>query len=175
MTGGRLFSSPWEHFIIDEATGTGIEDPAVRELLLQNKPGQGTADQTTTKCRFPFEDIWCGADILEVLLSQGFVALVTDGWSNSRRESFINFIVTGEDTKTGPYMVTMIGEVFDEVEAFLGKGKIVAVTSDNASAMKSAWAILQDRHPGLMTTGCTPHTVSLMMKDVLAVPELMRC
>ncbi|OWY93708.1 hypothetical protein PHMEG_00036799 [Phytophthora megakarya] len=43
---------------------------------------------------------------------------------------------------------------------------------DNASAMKSAWSILQNMCPGLMATGCTAHTLGLVMKDVLCDPDL---
>jgi hypothetical protein len=56
-------------------------------------------------------------------------------------------------------MANMIAEVIAEVEEVIGADKVVAVTTDNASAMKSAWAILRDICPGLMATGCTAHMV----------------
>ncbi|GMF58789.1 unnamed protein product [Phytophthora fragariaefolia] len=47
----------------------------------------------------------------------------------------------------------MIAETIAKVEAVIGIGKVVAVTTDNASAMQSAWAILfLLLHAGFLTT-----------------------
>ncbi|KAJ8552363.1 hypothetical protein ON010_g10184 [Phytophthora cinnamomi] len=50
-------------------------------------------------------------------------------------------------------MVNKIAGVIVEVEKVLGVGKVVDVTTDNASAMMSAWAILHNICPGHMETG----------------------
>lgn len=119
--------------------------------------------------------------VVEMLKDQPYVALVSDGWSSPRRESLINFIVvapgvrpllwtcrvTGEAVKTGAYMATMISEIIDEIEREIGQGKVVSITTDNASNMKSAWAILQSTRPGFLATGCAAHALSLLMKDIM--------
>ncbi|RLN91918.1 hypothetical protein BBJ28_00012361 [Nothophytophthora sp. Chile5] len=122
------------------------------------------------------------------LKNQRHVALMSDGWSNPRRESLINFIVTApkmrpllwscrvtdEDSKTGAYMANMIGEVIDEIESAVGVNKVCSVTTDNASNMKNAWTLLETGRPGFLSTGCAAHTLILMMKDVLSIPDLAR-
>ncbi|KAF4138260.1 hypothetical protein GN958_ATG12550 [Phytophthora infestans] len=121
------------------------------------------------------------AEVIETLKKRRYVSLVSDGWSNPRRESLKNFIVTapgirpllwscraaGTDTKDGPYMAQIFGEAIDEIEAEIGKGKVVSITTDNVSAMKSAWKILETARPGFITSGCAAHTLGLLMKDVL--------
>ncbi|OWY96186.1 hypothetical protein PHMEG_00033612, partial [Phytophthora megakarya] len=86
--------------------------------------------------------------VIAKIKEQNYVALVSDGWSNPRREK-------------------MIGEVIDEIEKEIGKGKVVSITTDNASSMQSAWSILETTRPGFMATGCAAHALSLLMKDVL--------
>ncbi|EGZ09858.1 hypothetical protein PHYSODRAFT_407546, partial [Phytophthora sojae] len=119
--------------------------------------------------------------VIAALKDIPLVALVSDGWSNLRRESLINFIivapgirpllwtcrVTAEAVKSGTYMAQMIGDVVDEIEKEIGVVKVVSVTTDNASNMRSAWSILEQTCPGFLATGCAAHGLRLLMKDVL--------
>ncbi|OWY90394.1 DNA binding protein [Phytophthora megakarya] len=74
---------------------------------------------------------------------------------------------TGKDTNTGVYIAEMIGDVIGEIEKEFGKGKVVSITTDNASSMQSAWTIFETTRPGFMATDCAAHALSLLVKDVL--------
>ena len=103
------------------------------------------------------------------------LALVTDGWTNIRRESIMNFIVhtpkpyyhssisTGVNSHTSVYIATEISRVIES----LGVEKVGSVITDNASNMKAAWRILQAKYPHIITIGCCSHGTNLLLKDVL--------
>jgi ABC-type antimicrobial peptide transport system permease subunit len=76
--------------------------------------------------------------------------------------------VTGENTNSGAYVTTMIAEVVDEIKREINKDKIVSMTTDNASNIESAWAILKSTRPGFLDTRCAAHTLNLLVKDTLA-------
>lgn len=62
--------------------------------------------------------------------------------------------MTGGDTKSGVYMSKMIGEVAEKIENEIDQGKIVSITTNDASSMQSAQAILATTRPGFMATSC---------------------
>jgi hypothetical protein len=75
------------------------------------------------------------------------LTLISDGWSNPRDESIINYllvarteavflksIATGKDRHTGEYIADGLNEVISEI----GPQNIIAVIIDNASNMKSS-------------------------------------
>ena len=76
------------------------------------------------------------------------LTLISDGWSNSRDESIINYllvaqtkaiflksIATGKDHHTEEYIADGLIEVISEI----GSQNIIAVTTDNARNMTSSW------------------------------------
>lgn len=76
------------------------------------------------------------------------LALLTDGWTNITGDGVINFVITtpepvfyksiipGQERETSEYIKTQIANVLDEV----GQEKFFLICTDNAAAMKGAWA-----------------------------------
>jgi hypothetical protein len=120
-----------------------------------------------------------------------YVAVAMDGWSNSRRQSLINVIMlypemsaivwatkcTGDAVKTGPFIANFVLEVIEDIETQCDDVEVVSLSTDNAKNMKSAWEILEAEQSGFFCTGCTSHTLNLLMKDVAKLPfvsEILR-
>jgi hypothetical protein len=53
----------------------------------------------------------------------------------------------------------------------VAEGKIVSIVTDNASNMRAAWKLLEEKYPGLVCNGCAAHTVNLLVKDVCHLDE----
>jgi len=103
------------------------------------------------------------------------MTLVTDGWSNTRGESLINYLLvtpkdaiflksvaTGKDHHTGRYIADGLSEVIEEV----GVDRIAAITTDNASNMASSWEDLRTQFPKLTCLGCASHQTNLLIGDI---------
>jgi len=89
------------------------------------------------------------------------IAIVSDGWTNTRNESLVNFLLTtplpvffksvtpGKDKETASYIGKEIINVIDEV---VGDGDgtdvklIFIIITDNASNMRAAWDIVREKY-----------------------------
>lgn len=71
-------------------------------------------------------------------------------------------------------MANVIGQVIDEIEHILGKGKISAVSTDNASNMVKAWKLIEENRLGVFSTGCSAHASNLLLQDVFKTPLFKR-
>ncbi|OWY93289.1 hypothetical protein PHMEG_00037370 [Phytophthora megakarya] len=126
---------------------------------------------------------------IETLKQQGNVALVSDGWSNPRREQVINFVLTspemdpilwstrttGEASKTGEFIENIIPEEIKDIESAIGVvGKVCGLTTDNAANMVKAWKLLEKERPNFYCSSCVSHTLNLLLKNVLAIPFLQK-
>jgi hypothetical protein len=109
----------------------------------------------------------------------GELSLVTDGWTNIRNESIINYTLvsrrdaifiksvhTHVNRHTGQY----IAEGLQEVIAEIGPEKLVAVTTDNASNMTSSWEFLKSTYPQITYLGCGSHMINLLVEDITKLP-----
>ena len=54
-------------------------------------------------------------------------------------------------------------EVIEEI----GEQKVICLMTDNANAMKSAWAKVRDTYPHIEAVGCSSHVFNLIFHDVL--------
>jgi len=103
------------------------------------------------------------------------VCLVSDGWSNVRGDSIINFVfttprpifyksinATGE-SHTGEFIGAELCKVIEEI----GPEKVAAVVTDNAANMKSAWQYVQQKYPHIFCVGCVAHGMHLLCKDLI--------
>src|SRR5690242_21335453 len=88
------------------------------------------------------------------------VTLVSDGWTNIRGESIINYIAvlrgssiflksiaTGKDRHTGEYLADGLVQTIDE----LGPKNVGCVTTDNASALKKSLELVVEKVPHVLT------------------------
>eukprot|EP01040_Poterioochromonas_malhamensis_P008852 gene8852-9589_t len=53
----------------------------------------------------------------------------------------------------------------------IGPAKVCGVVTDNASANKLAWKILQRQYPSMYFYGCMSHTLHLFVKDLFKIEE----
>lgn len=77
------------------------------------------------------------------------LGLMCDGWTNIRRESIINYVITtpvpifyktistGAVSHSGAYIAKEIASIIQD----LGPNKVLGVVTDNVKNMKSAWEI----------------------------------
>lgn len=110
------------------------------------------------------------------------LTLVTDGWTNIRNESIINYMLvdpegkayfykadpTGIAAHTSAYLAEELNKVIEDV----GPEKIIALCTDNAPNMKLAARMVKAKYPHIHAIGCNSHMLNLAIKDVLNIDEL---
>lgn len=108
------------------------------------------------------------------------MSLVSDGWSNIRREHMVNYVVVtpnhkpvllGTEETTGvaqdaPEIANALSKVIEEI----GVTKVAGVVTDNAANMVAAWKILEQKYPSVIVNGCGAHTINLLVKDICKLP-----
>ena len=107
--------------------------------------------------------------------------LISDGWSNPRGENIINYLLitrteaiflksvaTGKDRYTGEYIADSLNEVITEI----GPQDIIAVTTNNASNIKSSWQGIQQQYPKILCLSCGSHMTNLLVEDIMKLPAL---
>jgi Protein of unknown function (DUF 659)/hAT family C-terminal dimerisation region len=112
---------------------------------------------------------------------KGELSLNTDGWTNPRGESIINYVLvardealfvksvsTGKDRHTGEYIADGLKETIEE----LGPLNLCAITTDNASYMKSSWNEVQYEYPLIDCIGCGSHMTNLLVEDIMGIPAI---
>ena len=109
------------------------------------------------------------------------LSLNTDGWTNPQDDSIINYVLiiqdeaifvklvsTGKDHHTGIYIADGLKETIGE----LGSQNLCAITTDNASNMKSSWNEIQIKYPLINCIGCRAHMTNLLVNDIMAIPAI---
>jgi Protein of unknown function (DUF 659) len=114
-----------------------------------------------------------------------FSCLATDGWSNVKNESIINYMLgghgvtlflesvsTGEEMHTAYFIASDICRVIDSLER--REVKLSGVVTDNTSTNRAAWNVLQTKHPEKFFHGCVSHGLHLLVKDIFAATKARR-
>ncbi|XP_052621725.1 uncharacterized protein LOC111887896 [Lactuca sativa] len=103
------------------------------------------------------------------------VSLLSDGWSDMRNRSLINFLVNNQygtvflrtiDASDCIKNAQKIFELLDEVVEEIGEDIVVQVVTDNASAYKAAGALLMEKRKNLYWTPCAAHCIDLMLEKI---------
>lgn len=89
------------------------------------------------------------------------VAILCDGWTNIRYTCHTK-------SHTAKYMCEEISKVIEEI----GSRKVIALCTDNASNMKKAWDLLQEKYPALECYGCLAHGLNLIFADCLKIATI---
>jgi hypothetical protein len=122
------------------------------------------------------------AKVDERITAATSVTLISDGWTNMRGESIVNFLLctpqpvfyrsicTEESRHTGEYIASQLSSVIQEV----GAEKVFAVMTDNARNMKAAWDILKQKYPNLITAGCSAHGINLLLCDIMKLKTMQQ-
>lgn len=61
----------------------------------------------------------------------------------------------------------MISDIYE-----FGCTKVILVVTDTCNTMRKCWSIVLDEFPWISVLPCVPHVVSLLLKDVGAVPKV---
>ena len=104
------------------------------------------------------------------------VTIVTDGWLNMRKDHLVNYIALipnrkplfyGNKDTTGLSQTShqIAGDIIELIEN-IGQEKVVAVVSDNASNMRGAWTIIEQKYPSIFANGCAAQVLNLLIQDL---------
>lgn len=110
------------------------------------------------------------------------MCILSDGWTDVNGTALINIILTTPkpifykaiDPETEQHSGDYIFKILDDCIQDIGRSKILAVCTDNAANMKSAWRKIQEKYPEILTYGCVAHSLNLMAKDVLNLPTFSK-
>jgi hypothetical protein len=95
---------------------------------------------------------------IEVILGNNeHLTLVSDGWTNIRKENLVNIVVKAPNhspifyksinTSGNPQTVAAVSSAIEEVIIEIGARKFDAVITDNANVMQDVWKILEVQFP----------------------------
>ncbi|KAL4574601.1 hypothetical protein LXL04_021435 [Taraxacum kok-saghyz] len=122
-------------------------------------------------------------DIRETWKTTG-VSLLSDGWSDMRNRSLINFLVNNQhgtvfyktvDASNCIKNAEKLFELLDGVVEEIGADLVIQVVTDNASAYKTAGTLLMDKRKTLYWTPCAAHCIDLMLEKIGDEPEQKTC
>ncbi|XP_052129965.1 uncharacterized protein LOC113214128 [Frankliniella occidentalis] len=114
----------------------------------------------------------------EEILKARSLTVQLDGWNNNRHEGIVNFVVStpqpffykaiepGTQRENAVYLSDNILVVLNAVNA----NKVLLLVTNNASAMKRAWALVQQVHKHIYAIGCGSHGLNLLFKDIVKLP-----
>lgn len=76
----------------------------------------------------------------------------------SRKEYLYKLVDLSDYSHTSDYLANVIGEVIEKI----GSNKISAIVSDNASNVRNARKILQEKYPNIENVRCIAHAINLI-------------
>ncbi|XP_021974445.1 uncharacterized protein LOC110869505 [Helianthus annuus] len=179
---GRFFYENRIHFNVATSTsfasmlrsvgnyGRGLKPPTMYELrtwILQE-------EVNTTKALV--------AGIKDTWKSTG-VSLLSDGCSDMRNRSLINFLVNNPhgtvflktvDASDCIKNADKLFELLDAVIEEIGEDNVVQVVTDNASAYKKAGELLMEKRKSLYWTPYAAHCIDLMLEKITELTQLKR-
>ncbi|KAI0526896.1 hypothetical protein KFK09_002489 [Dendrobium nobile] len=118
-------------------------------------------------------------DVKKTWIETG-VTIMSDGWSDIRHRSIINFLVNNPygtvflksiDASSFVKDAQLLFEMLDEVVEEVGDALVVQVVTDNASAYKAAGRMLMEKRPHLYWTPCAAHCIDLMLERLGQLPQ----
>ena len=107
------------------------------------------------------------------------IALVVDSWRNVNRDNIINVIahcprpvfiksiISIDNRKTKQYYSIKTEEIIEEI----GAEKFCGLVTDNENTMIGYRELIELRYNKIITKGCTAHTLSLLVKDIVKYCE----
>ncbi|XP_023736233.1 uncharacterized protein LOC111884141 [Lactuca sativa] len=103
------------------------------------------------------------------------VSLLSDGWSDMRNKSLINFLVNNQhgtvflktvDASDCIKNAQKLFELLDGVIEEIGEDVVIQVVTDNASAYKAAGTLLMEKRKSLYWTPCATHCIDPMLEKI---------
>ncbi len=159
-------------------TGTAfarIENKYLHEAMMVLNPSvkiPTRKDLAGVLLEFSFNNI--SKDVDSRLRATQTWCLVSDAWTNVKGESIINYIAvepkhaiflesktTGTTGHSAVFIAEDIQRVIEKIPCV-----VAGVVTDNTSANKKAWSILQQKYRNKYFYGCASHALHLMVKDI---------
>ncbi|XP_052624969.1 uncharacterized protein LOC128132437 [Lactuca sativa] len=119
-------------------------------------------------------------DDIKATWKQTGVSLLSDGWSDIRNRSLINFLVNNQygtvflktvDASDCIKNAQKLFELLDGVIEEIGEDIVIQVITDNASAYKAAGTLLMEKRKHLYWTPCAAHCIDLMLEKIGGLPQ----
>ncbi|XP_061336622.1 uncharacterized protein LOC133283732 [Gastrolobium bilobum] len=144
------------------------------------KHGPGFKPQSYHECRVKYlkqkyDMTMVVVDSHRALWKKTGCTIMTDGWTDKRRRTIINFCVhssmgivflksieASHITKTADKIFKMIDDVVQEI----GEENVVQVVTDNAANYKVVGALLMEKRKKIYWTPCAAHCIDLMLEDL---------
>ena len=111
----------------------------------------------------------------------GGCTLMSDGWTDKRQRSIINFLVNSSkgsfylysidasaETKTADYLASTLEEAMEKI----GVQNVVQICTDNATNYVKAGEKLMEKYTHLYWTPCVAHCLDLMLEDIGKITSL---
>jgi hypothetical protein len=102
------------------------------------------------------------------------ICLMSDGWSGVQRKAVVNILLTtplpvfltnvyvGTKTASAEFYTEQFSQAMAENQL-----RVSALCTDTAAVMRRTWSLMRDKHPGMLTYGCSCHVLQLLGKDVV--------
>jgi hypothetical protein len=149
----------WDSII---ACGRGFKGPSMHDLrgsLLQK--GVESIEEYLRDFKVSWAKIGC--------------TIMSDGWSDGKKRTIINFLVScpqgtmffrSVDASDRVKDANLLFELLDEVVMEVGVENVVQVITDNASNYVLAGKRLEEKHKTIFWTSCATHCIDLMLEDI---------
>ncbi|XP_022156081.1 uncharacterized protein LOC111023053 [Momordica charantia] len=120
----------------------------------------------------------------EVEWKRNGCSLMSDGWTDKRDRTLINFLVhssvgtlfmefidASSCIKTGEKIFQLLDGMVEKI----GEENVVQVVTDNASNYVLAGKLLEAKRPHLYWTPCAAHCLDLILEDIGKIEQVKRC
>ncbi|XP_074374697.1 uncharacterized protein LOC141715114 [Apium graveolens] len=150
--------------------GPGLKPPTYHELRV---PLLKKAKDETEKLKEKHEKAW----------KRYGCTLMSDGWTDRRGRSLINFLVNSPEgtfflgsvnASSESHDAQMLANLLESKIKEIGEKNVVQVVTDNGANYKLAGQILEIRMPTLFWTPCAAHCVDLMLEDIGKIPAFKK-
>lgn len=109
--------------------------------------------------------------------------LMSDGWTDKRGRSIINFLAHSSygsfylysiDASAHQKTAEYIADTLEDAIHRIGPSNVVQVCTDNASNYVKAGAILMEKFENLYWTPCVAHCIDLILEDIGKLPNFKK-
>lgn len=153
------------------------EFPIMCELIARHGQGFKPPSYNDIRVKYLKQEVKLTMNAIEehrAVWKQVGCTLMTDGWTDTRRRTILNFLVNSPKgtvflksidashiSKTAEAIFKMLDEVVQEI----GEENVVQVVTDNAANYKAAGELLMAKRKKLYWTPCAAHCIDLMLED----------
>lgn len=109
------------------------------------------------------------------------LTLITDGWTNVRKDHLVNFCIKFPCGKTFFYKSINTSAIIQDARQVanqiidvlreIGDAKFCGVVTDNANVMQAAWKLIEAEFPRVSANGCAAHCLNLLIEDIVKTTD----